>query len=482
MEWTECFSKSRQRPYWFNTKTGESLWKMPDNFYPKRKASDISDNYRPSKPSKCKRPEQNEHPTDTVPSVHLPAQRSHVVDFQSSDKDIETPKDIKKYKKHEQTEQDIDFQNAETIRSLIEVLDKIEPTIPRPSLLSPKIWSPRHNYDRLEEQTYEERNRSKSIFLRKFNNWIKTVLFTETVEQFRKKNGRDPLRIADFACGRGGDILKWSFCNIQYYLGVDISVNSLEKARIRYNEKKLSFEAEFRCYDLRCPIAYSPSVRYDIISMQFAIHYMFESEQTFRTFMETVSRLLCDGGYFIFTTIDVLHIKRLLNYKDTYLRRLSMLRSAQRSVKHYESVAQRTVKQSEVWSEMYQPENNESLPKTNYVIFETNVMKLQIEQQLAHRWKTTDCLPFGSSYVFTLADAVHECSEYAADPRLFTPIMEEYNVYKVLDKDFISYYYDYANQYMDLFKEINVNETSGEWHTAECYCVYVFRKKTQTPS
>jgi len=43
---------------------------------------------------------------------------------------------------------------------------------------------------------------------------------------------------------------------------------------------------------------------FDVVSTQFAIHYMFESEQKLRGYLENVTKRLVDGGVFIGTTID----------------------------------------------------------------------------------------------------------------------------------------------------------------------------------
>ena len=43
---------------------------------------------------------------------------------------------------------------------------------------------------------------------------------------------------------------------------------------------------------------------FDLVSTQFAIHYMFESEQKLRAYLRNVTDRLEPGGYFIGTTID----------------------------------------------------------------------------------------------------------------------------------------------------------------------------------
>ena len=43
---------------------------------------------------------------------------------------------------------------------------------------------------------------------------------------------------------------------------------------------------------------------FDIVSTQFAIHYMFENEYKLHGFLSNVSKRLVEGGSFIGTTID----------------------------------------------------------------------------------------------------------------------------------------------------------------------------------
>ena len=45
-------------------------------------------------------------------------------------------------------------------------------------------------------------------------------------------------------------------------------------------------------------------IQFDVVSTQFAIHYMFESEKTLRGYLANVAKRLVDGGTFVGTTID----------------------------------------------------------------------------------------------------------------------------------------------------------------------------------
>ena len=45
-------------------------------------------------------------------------------------------------------------------------------------------------------------------------------------------------------------------------------------------------------------------LRFDIVSCQFSIHYLFECEKKIRNFLTNASKQLRVGGYFIGTTTD----------------------------------------------------------------------------------------------------------------------------------------------------------------------------------
>ena len=45
-------------------------------------------------------------------------------------------------------------------------------------------------------------------------------------------------------------------------------------------------------------------IMFDVVSTQFAIHYMFESEKSLKGYLSNVTKRMVDGGVFIGTTID----------------------------------------------------------------------------------------------------------------------------------------------------------------------------------
>lgn len=49
---------------------------------------------------------------------------------------------------------------------------------------------------------------------------------------------------------------------------------------------------------------FAKEMKFDIVSAQFAIHYMFEKEEKLRGFLNNVSKRMAEGAKFIGTTVD----------------------------------------------------------------------------------------------------------------------------------------------------------------------------------
>jgi mRNA (guanine-N7-)-methyltransferase len=174
-----------------------------------------------------------------------------------------------------------------------------------------------------------------------------------------------PLRVLDLACGKGGDLGKWIRHDrgIQTYVGIDVARGSLKDAAIRARSMRDSFKngaCTFICADLGAdrlrPVQSVTSAvttllegeddekvttlestpqllcwslakesreekgephfssedyggisldeSFDVVSIQFAIHYMMSTRQRAMRFFRTVSDLLDVGGNLIITTID----------------------------------------------------------------------------------------------------------------------------------------------------------------------------------
>lgn len=202
----------------------------------------------------------------------------------------------------------------------------------------------RDKYESLKQQTREERMESPIYHLRNFNNWIKSVL----IQEYSPKPCN---RVLDLACGKFGDLRKWVTTGMLKYVGLDISYNQVNDAKGRYNGhmEKISqkvnpvqhhqfyqeaFVAKFAVADLGSVDLNSSGLfddrhtkstnwgafgkeTFNAISMQFALHYLFESETTALRFFQNIAGRLSDDGVFIGTIPDAnVIIRRLRNLPD----------------------------------------------------------------------------------------------------------------------------------------------------------------------
>ncbi|KAK4634202.1 mRNA cap guanine-N7 methyltransferase [Fulvia fulva] len=191
---------------------------------------------------------------------------------------------------------------------------------------------------------------SKIAGLRSLNNWIKSTL----IQKFSRPDiPVEDLKVLDMACGKGGDLGKWEKAPQVpvLYVGCDIAGVSVEQAQQRYNEnlrksrgRNRRMHAEFYVHDtFGRTLADIPTIRnvgfnpnagpgpgmiqggmmsggFDVISMMFALHYSFESEELARGMLSNVAGSLKKGGRFIgvMPNSDVIsaNVKNLLS-KET---------------------------------------------------------------------------------------------------------------------------------------------------------------------
>jgi SAM-dependent methyltransferase len=191
-------------------------------------------------------------------------------------------------------------------------------------------------------RSLDTRSESRLFHMRAFNGWVKAT----QIQELAPKTGSGPLRILDLACGKGGDLGKWVLHTrgIRNYVGVDVARGSLRDAALRARKMRSKLpRATFTVADLGSDVpgrlrtqssaqmqplltwslqnepvqttqepqfervrggGISQEDKFDIVSIQFAIHYMFSSRDRARRFFQTVSELLEIGGNLIATTID----------------------------------------------------------------------------------------------------------------------------------------------------------------------------------
>lgn len=197
----------------------------------------------------------------------------------------------------------------------------------------------------------ETRHVSNIFHLRSFNNFVKAELMDHCIFLIKSNptftklvTNQRGVNILDLACGKGGDFFKWLYNSygINRYVGVDIAINSLKD----FVEDRLLPRKEIermKVYKLICmdlnrdsfvssllpthlwntrnhssewkespgEIPLSPEDNFDLISCQFAWHYMFESEATVHHMLSELSRHMHDQSLFLITTMDS---QVLINY------------------------------------------------------------------------------------------------------------------------------------------------------------------------
>jgi len=147
------------------------------------------------------------------------------------------------------------------------------------------------------EQGMDKREESRILRMRKFNNFIKSILINLYV-----KEGDS---ILDLASGKGGDLNKWGVRKVRSVVFSDVAKESVEQSKQRYNERhKGRFSASFHVADLTrvAPKEWEPplphEMAFDSVSCQFALHYCFESQAQCRRFVKNAAQRLKPGGFF----------------------------------------------------------------------------------------------------------------------------------------------------------------------------------------
>ena len=194
----------------------------------------------------------------------------------------------------------------------------------------------------------KKRNECPSIRIRNFHNYVKRKLFDESVKFLRKDNPKAHIRLMELACGKGQDLFKWIENDVSLVFGVDINVDNIENkvngAQIRYinsrdkqygekmtPEHKLpdvyfaigDVSRNIRNYDafhtdsgkekIYVPIVKDSVMdgkydvvnqKFNLISMQFAVHYMFDKKERLDGLINNIDENLSLGGLFIGTCFD----------------------------------------------------------------------------------------------------------------------------------------------------------------------------------
>lgn len=128
--------------------------------------------------------------------------------------------------------------------------------------------------------------------MRSFHNKIKSQLITQAAQMTEGK------MLLDIGCGRGGDLFKWDLAGIEHVYAYDPNPAYIEEA----NRRSVSSHLK-RDYVFSTDIA-SGVQQFDIVSCQFAIHYLFASDDMLQSHLRYVAGVLKPGGVYIGTFMD----------------------------------------------------------------------------------------------------------------------------------------------------------------------------------
>ncbi|GAQ91110.1 mRNA capping enzyme family protein [Klebsormidium nitens] len=159
--------------------------------------------------------------------------------------------------------------------------------------------------------------------LRRYHNMVKTKALSEALQ------GRDApnTSLLDLACGPGSDLHKWHRLGIHDAMGLDASEEAILEARKRNKTCKTAYRFVIAdvCNRLE---RYARQERWDVITCNFAIHYLMEDPEKFANLLSAVSGALKPGGYFIGTVQNGDRVDQLMGNSSSYRNNILSVRRA----------------------------------------------------------------------------------------------------------------------------------------------------------
>ncbi|KAI0781330.1 mRNA capping enzyme-domain-containing protein [Trametes elegans] len=270
-----------------------------------------------------------------------------------------------------------------------------------------------------------QRQDSPIIGLKSFNNWVKSVLITRfahpalAASPSARRGTRMRGRVLDMGCGKGGDLTKWAKANVAEYVGLDIAAVSIEQAQQRHaTSRGARFTASFfalDCYSHVLSDALPPNLLatpFDVVSMQFCMHYAFESEAKARVMLRNVATWLRTGGVFVGT---IPNARQLMDQLDALP------------------------------------------PAAKELSWGNKVYTIRFEDREKRP-------VFGHRYWFYLKDAVDDVPEYVVHWENFVQLAAEYGLRPVYKREFHEVYEEHSDldEFAPLLQRMHVVDANGE--------------------
>ena len=200
-----------------------------------------------------------------------------------------------------------------------------------------------------QQNIYFQKKDKMIINMKKFHNYIKSVLmYTYLMYEYKDDI---QLKVLDFGIGRGADLEKYYYNEVELVVGIDPRLdgltNSSDSCITRYKNIKKGKDRFPPMYfvhaDATAILQYDEQTKalgkmsqdnkklfdrfftwnndktlFDAINCQFVFHYLLSSSDCWNNLTDNMNMYLREGGYFIFTTFDGNLVREKLKDKQNY--------------------------------------------------------------------------------------------------------------------------------------------------------------------
>ena len=229
----------------------------------------------------------------------------------------------------------------------IQKLSRNETYSQQQKILSARIDTKVISTERSQDIYYQKITNLGKTF-RDFHNWIKSILLYSYCAPIKENGKIIKKTVWDIGFGRGGDLMKYYHARTSECIGTDPDYNGLfdaiDSATTRYQTyvKKFPDFPKFTLFQADSGVimdsqlqekkilnmtpdnkkiidkVFTKDRKFDIISSQFAIHYLFETNESINSLTENIKSYLKNDGYLICTLFDSKQVMKLFTSKDIF--------------------------------------------------------------------------------------------------------------------------------------------------------------------
>jgi SAM-dependent methyltransferase len=262
--------------------------------------------------------------------------------------------DVYKYQKRYGNFKDVAIRTWKSIKEAVTIEEIKNLSNPDYFLTQQKVLQLRLNASIIstekQHDIYYQKKTNLGKKFKSFHNWIKSVIIYTYCSPFKefKNSEKHRTSVLDIGCGIGGDIMKWYHSKVGDYVGIDVNYygifSSTDGAISRYNEFKRKFPNFGKVTWIQADGStllnsvnqknklpnmtqenkqlidktFVKSKKFDCISSMFAIHYLFDSDESINNLVENIKNHLKVGGFIFFTLFDAKSIMDKFGDKDIF--------------------------------------------------------------------------------------------------------------------------------------------------------------------